>query len=82
MPEIHPMAIAILRHLFSKDILVYGFALWPDGNFMSTDAFSEVASEMGKKYDEDYVNLGFKPGGSCNQRDRTQILEQCTLLIC
>ena len=63
MPEIHPMAIAILRHLFSKDILVYGFALWPDGNFMSTDAFSEVASEMGKKYDEDYVNLGFKPGG-------------------
>ena len=63
MPEIHPMSIALLRHLFSKDILIYGFALWPDGNFMSIDAFTEVALEMNKEYDEHYVNLGYKPGG-------------------
>mgnify|MGYP003315800115 CR=1 FL=1 len=63
MPEIHPMSIALLRHLFSKDILIYGFALWPDGNFMSIDAFSDVATEMNKEYDEHYVNLGYKPGG-------------------
>ena len=61
-PEIHPMSIAILKHLFAKDILVYAFALWPDGNFMSTEAFSEVADKYGKKYGIDYVNLGFKPG--------------------
>ena len=63
MPEIHPMSIALLRHLFAMDVLVYGFALWPDGNFMSTEAFSKVALEMDKEYDKHYVNLGYKPGG-------------------
>ena len=62
-PEIHPMSIALLRHMFSKNIIVYGIALWPDGNFMSTDAFSEVAVEFNKKNGVDYVNLGYKPGG-------------------
>ena len=61
-PEIHPMSIAILKHLYAKNIQVYGFALWPDGNFMSTEAFSEVANDFEKKYGVDYVNLGFKPG--------------------
>ena len=61
-PEIHPMSIAILKHLYVKNIQVYGFALWPDGNFMSTDAFSEVSDDFEKKYGVDYVNLGFKPG--------------------
>ena len=62
-PEIHPMAIAILKHLYAKNIQVYGFALWPDGNFMSTEAFSEVSDDYDKKYGVDYVNLGDKPGG-------------------
>ena len=61
-PEIHPMSIAILKHLYAKNILVYGFALWPDGNFMSTEAFSEVSDEYEKQYGVDYVNLGYKPG--------------------
>ena len=61
-PEIHPMSIAILKHLFARNIQVYGFALWPDGNFMSTEAFSEVSHDYGKKYGIDYVNLGYKPG--------------------
>ena len=61
-PEIHPMSIAILKHLFAKNIQVYGFALWPDGNFMSTEAFSEVSHDYGKEYGVDYVNLGYKPG--------------------
>ena len=62
-PEIHPMAIALLKHMFAKDIKVYATALWADGNFMSTDAFAEVSEEFGKEYGIDYVNLGFKPGG-------------------
>ena len=63
MPEIHPMSIALLNHLFAKDIKVYATALWPDGDFMSTDAFAEVADDYGKKYGIDYVNLGYKIGG-------------------
>ena len=61
-PEIHPMSIAVLKHLYAKNIQVYGFALWPDGNFMSTEAFSEVSHDYDKKYGIDYVNLGYKPG--------------------
>ena len=63
MPEIHPMAIAMLHHLFVNNVNVYATALWPDGNFMSTDAFSQVAGKYGKKNAVDYVNLGYKPGG-------------------
>ena len=63
MPEIHPMAIALLQHVFSKDILVYAVALWPDGNFMSTEAFESTAEGYRKEYGIDYVNLGYKPGG-------------------
>ncbi len=62
-PEIHPSAIALLNHLFSRNIKVYAVALWPDGNFMATEAFSQVADGYGKKYGVDYVNLGYKPGG-------------------
>jgi len=61
-PEIHPMSIAILQHMYAKNVLVYGFALWPDGNFMSTEAFSEVSEDYGKKYGIDYVNMGYRPG--------------------
>ena len=61
-PEIHPMAIALLKHMYAKNIKVYGFALWPDGNFMSTEAFSEVSDDYEKVYGLDYVNLGYKPG--------------------
>ncbi len=62
MPEIHPMSIAMLNHLFSKDVKIYATALWADGNFMSTDAFSEIAPHYEKEYGIDYVNLGYKPG--------------------
>ncbi|MFQ6676127.1 MAG: hypothetical protein ACE5LH_07250, partial [Fidelibacterota bacterium] len=62
-PEIHPMAVAILRHLFRRHHRVYATCLWPDGQFMAKDALDQVAHrEMGLTYGEDYVLLGFRPG--------------------
>ena len=61
-PEIHPMSIGILKHMFVKNIKVYATALWADGNFMSTEALEEISGEYGKEYGIDYVNLGFRPG--------------------
>lgn len=62
-PEIHPMAISILRHLFSKGHKVYATCLWPDGQFMAAQALREVAEKEYKlTYGEDYVLLGFRPG--------------------
>jgi len=63
-PENHPMTISMLRHLFRNDQKVYVTCLWPDGQFMAQDALSQVAEdEFGKKYGEDYVLLGYRPGG-------------------
>ena len=64
-PEIHPMSIALLNHLFAKGIKVYIMALWPDGVFMATDALEQVLSTKLFDVEEysDYVNLGFKLGG-------------------
>ena len=64
-PEIHPMSVALLNHLFAKQIKVYIMALWPDGVFMATDALDQVLSSKLFNVEEytHYVNLGFKQGG-------------------
>ena len=62
-PEIHPMAVGVLRHLFENGHQVYVTCLWPDGQFMARDALDQVAeNEYGLNYGEDYVLLGFRPG--------------------
>lgn len=68
-PEIHPMSLALVEHIFRRDHLIYATALWPDGNFMSTQTFNKIANKLNKKfgpdyvvYGQDYVNLGYKPG--------------------
>ncbi len=62
-PEIHPMAVALMRHLFEKDVKVYITCLWPDGQFMAMEAIEQVAvNQYQKTYGEDYVLLGFRPG--------------------
>ena len=64
-PEIHPMSIALLNHLFYKGVKVYIVALWPDGVMMAADAINEVLDSKLFNLTEgyDYVNLGYKPGG-------------------
>ena len=50
-PEIHPMTIAILRHLFTNGHKVYITCLWPDGQFMAEAALDEIADkEFGRTY--------------------------------
>jgi len=62
-PEIHPMAIAVLRHLFEKGCKIYVTCLWPDGQFMAEEALHQVAEEeYHLTYGKDYVLLGFRPG--------------------
>ncbi len=62
-PEIHPMAVALLRHLFDRDVKVYITCLWPDGQFMAMEAIEQVAeNQYHKVYGEDYVLLGYRPG--------------------
>ncbi len=63
-PELHPMAIAIVRHAFRKNLRVIGMTLWLTGTGMADEIFTKIASEMKKSAGIDYVFLGFSPGGS------------------
>jgi len=61
-PELYPMAIALLRHAFHKNLKVLGMTLWPAGAGLAEGAFTEVARETGKEKGKDYVFLGYAPG--------------------
>ena len=63
MPELQPMAIALLQDLFTRDINVIGMALWPQGASLGQNAMSTVGDSLGKTQYEDWVNLGYKTGG-------------------
>jgi len=65
MPEVHPMAIALLNHLFSKGVKVYIVSLWPEGPIMAQQAITSVKEsdifdiEDGKNY----IMFDYKVGG-------------------
>ena len=61
-PEMQPMARAVLRHCFSRNLKVVAMCLWPDGVGLAQDALQTIAKEFGKEYGTDYVFLGYKPG--------------------
>ncbi len=62
LPELEPMAVAILRHCFSKNIRVAILTLNPAGYGLAERVMIKVAEEYGKEYGKDYVFLGFQPG--------------------
>ena len=64
-PEIHPMSVAVLQHLFSKGVKVYTVPLWPEGLMMAKYALEEVVKSDLFNIQEhtDYVSLPYKAGG-------------------
>lgn len=64
MPELNPMAFAILKQVFRKGVSVVACTPFiPAGAGMGQTVLERISDEMGKKQGEDWVNLGFKPGG-------------------
>ena len=63
LPELNPMAKAVLRHCFDKDVRVIGMTLYPFAPTLADTLITEVAEEAGAVNGEDYVFLGFRPGG-------------------
>lgn len=60
-PEVQPIAEALIRHAFERDLKVIGLALFSEGTAIGYNLLSSVASEYGKPYGEDYIYLGFRP---------------------
>jgi hypothetical protein len=63
-PELHPQAVALLRHAFRKNLRVVAMTLWVSGTGMADQVITQVAKEMGKEAGKDYVFLGWSPGAS------------------
>ncbi|MBD3234132.1 MAG: hypothetical protein GF315_10465 [candidate division Zixibacteria bacterium] len=66
-PELQPMAVAMLKYCFAKDLKVYIIGLWPQGPLQANLAVEAVKADEHFKddppqYDVDYVNLGFMSG--------------------
>ncbi len=62
LAELNPMAKAILKQCFEKDVKVIGLTLYAVGTTMGSDLMEEVAKEKDAVNGEDYVFLGFRPG--------------------
>ncbi len=62
LAELNPMAKAILKQCFEKDIKVVGLTLYAVGTTMGSDLMQGVADEKNAVYGEDYVFLGYRPG--------------------
>ena len=61
LPEIRPLAIALLRHIFNRGDRVIGMALMAEGTVIGYRLLEQTAKEYGRQYGRDYVYLGFKP---------------------
>lgn len=61
MAELRPMAHAVFRHCFAKDLKILTTALQIEGVTLIKDDLEKIAAEYNKKYGVDYVYLGYKP---------------------
>ena len=64
MPELHPQAYAVVRHLFEREIRVLSVSLNPQGTALGREVLATLADELGVEDGVGFVHLGFKPGGS------------------
>ncbi|MBI5309083.1 MAG: hypothetical protein HZB37_12330 [Planctomycetes bacterium] len=62
--ELQPMAVAFLHHCFSRDLKVIGMTHYTGAPGLADLAMNSVAKQYQKNYGEDYVFLGYKPGGA------------------
>lgn len=63
-PELHPMAIATIKHAIRKNQKVVCLALWPMGSQMVDDVYQILLKETPElEYGKNFINLGYKAGG-------------------
>ncbi|MFO8078901.1 MAG: hypothetical protein R6V07_01225 [Armatimonadota bacterium] len=64
MPELHPQAMAVVRHLMQRKIRVISVSLNAQGTALGREVMATIGDEVGARDGVDYAHLGFKPGGS------------------
>ncbi len=61
LPEVRPLAMALIRHAFSRDLKIMGMSLFAEGTALGEQTIRQVAKEYNKQYGVDWVYLGFRP---------------------
>jgi hypothetical protein len=64
MAEVDPMAVAVMKQAFSKDVKVIALTTYAGGTGIAERILSDAASQYGKTYGIDYVFLGYNPDWS------------------
>lgn len=59
--EMEPMTYSLLRHAYRRGAKVVSTCLFVTGVDLIAQELKTIGDEMGKKYGEDYVFLGYKP---------------------
>lgn len=60
--ETQPMAMAVLRHLFARNVKVVAISLYPSGPALALDALTMAAEEYNKEYGKDWAFMGYGAG--------------------
>lgn len=61
--ELEPTAVAVLTHLMKKEIRVVTMTSTEQGTVLADQVLEKTYGAAGKKYGEQYVNLGYFGGG-------------------
>ena len=73
--EVEPSARAFVRYAMKHDLRVASASMWPEGGMMFDQLVKLMEAEFPhKKYGEDYVNLGYRPGGQVFLQQLTENL--------
>ncbi len=59
--EVRPLADAVIKHAFNKNLRIVAVSLFAEGAALGEQLLTKLADEGGKKYGSDYVYLGFRP---------------------
>ena len=62
--ELYPMTKVVMRHCFERNIKVIATTFWATGRGLIDRVFSELEQEYNLNHGDDYVNYGFRVGGS------------------
>jgi len=85
--EIGPVARAVIQHAMKRDLRIVGTSFLSEGTALGYRLLSELATEHGRTYGEDWAYLGFRPqyvaamlglGESITREFPTDYLEQPT----
>ena len=61
LPEIKPVALAVIRHAFKKNHKIIGVSLFAEGTLIGYRLLHNTAKEFDREYGTDYLYLGFRP---------------------